>query len=72
MPDMEKIVAAILAVGYAAQNGGGTKTQHYLELYEEFLAELSKPKLRQMAETHETPNEAFGTILRRGSPIEPI
>ena len=41
----KKIVAAILAVGYAAQNGGGVKPSNYVELYEEFSSELTKPKV---------------------------
>jgi hypothetical protein len=67
MLDTEKIVAAILAIGYAGQNGGGIKPQNYIELYEEFLGELSKPKVGQAAKSQTMPGDSIGSIVRQSS-----
>jgi hypothetical protein len=68
MLDTEKIVAAVLTIGYAHQNGGGIKPQNYIELYEEFLGELSKPKVGQAAKAQTTPGDSLGAIVRQSSP----
>jgi hypothetical protein len=67
MLETDKIVAAILSIGYAAQNGGGIKPQNYIELYEEFLGELSKPKASQETKAQTMAGDSLGSIVRQSS-----
>jgi hypothetical protein len=67
MLETEKIAAPILAIGYATQHGGGIKTRNYIELYEEFLGELSHPNVRKAANADERPNDSSSSIVRQNS-----
>jgi hypothetical protein len=65
MLETEKIVAAILSIGYAAQNGGGIKPQNYIDLYEEFLGELSKLKGAHETKAQTLSGDSLGSIVRQ-------